>query len=993
MKNIRVVTTCALIMFVVLLFLFTMSEKLQLSPTTFAQGTFPLETHKAEGCTHYFELQLRDNEKELAVSSLQSPTVVDGFDFPVGATNGNGWLNNTGLNFLDRYDYGGSCGWTYHPGVDLNKDGTFVDQDQYEPVYAVAEGIVIKSAYYGTSTWGNVILIEHTLPNGTKVWSQYGHLEDRWVGDGATVTKRQQIGRVGKGVGLPAHLHFEIRKVSLTANAFPCGLSSTSVTNNYHNPINFINQNRTFQQTCSTPIGQGTSGLELAAFQNAYNTGGGQSTLGCATASVGLDGFTSFAGTRSHYQTTTNGDIEYHISGSRIGQAFAVPNPFYNKWKGYEFNTNTNFLGYPISNVSQEATSCQGTRHKFQSFEGGSLVQHLSGSRSGQVYEVHGLIHHRWQQSGFAICPLGLPLSDESPAQRSGATGRNGVLNEFEGGQIYYRHGDAEAFMVHSAIKTKYVSLGGSASSLGFPTSNEFISNGRPRSNFEGGYITTLDGVTYQAFSYNQCNYSISPSSQSFSLTGGNGTINVTTSAGCSRTGTSNVSWISVAPSGTGSGSVIYSVTSNSGQARTGIITIGEQNFTVNQSGGVSTGCSSPATIGFGQTINGTLQNADCLKNSRYYDAYAFNGAAGQRIYITLNSTQFDTYLYLYRGSNISVNPWNWNDDDSGNSRNSRIPMNSGYITLPSAGTYTILASSYLAGATGNYTLSLNSGVSIFGSTNIKTSYDFNSDGKTDFSLFRPSDGVWHFYSSDKTNEFDSTQFGISTDKITPADYDGDGRTDIAVFREGIWHLLRSTDGYASLQFGMSGDIPQPADYDGDGKAEVAVFRPSTGVWYWLNLQNNLFNIVQFGLNGDQPVTADYDGDNKADIAIYRPSAGEWWILRSNLGAIAFQFGKSTDKPVQGDYTGDRMADVAFFRPSTGEWFILRSENSSYYSFPFGLNGDVPVPGDYDGDGKADAAVFRPSSSTWYVQGTTERTMIQNFGQAGDNPVPSAFVP
>ena len=272
--------------------------------------------------------------------------------------------------------------------------------------------------------------------------------------------------------------------------------------------------------------------------------------------------------------------------------------------------------------------------------------------------------------------------------------------------------------------------------------------------------------------------------------------------------------------------------------------------------------------------------------------------------------------------------------------------------------------------------------------------FDFDGDNKTDISIYRPSVGEWWYLrSSDGVNG--AAQFGNSADKIAPGDFTGDGKTDIAIFRPatGEWFVLRSEDGtYYSFPFGTSGDIPAPADFDADGKDDAAVFRPSTSIWYVMRSTGGTI-IQHFGLTGDVPVVADYDGDSKADIAVYRVSSGQWWIQRSTSGLIAFQFGNSTDKPVQGDYTGDGKGDVALFRPNTGEWFVLRSENQTYYSFPFGTNGDVPAPGDFDGDGKIDATVFRPSSNIWYSQRTTAGTLIQSFGQAGDAPVPNAFVP
>lgn len=270
---------------------------------------------------------------------------------------------------------------------------------------------------------------------------------------------------------------------------------------------------------------------------------------------------------------------------------------------------------------------------------------------------------------------------------------------------------------------------------------------------------------------------------------------------------------------------------------------------------------------------------------------------------------------------------------------------------------------------------------------------DFDGDGKTDLSIFRPSNGQW-WWTRSGTGITMATTFGLSTDIITPADFTGDGKTDHALFRPstGEWFVLRSEDfTYYAAPFGTAGDVPVPGRFDADAKADIAIFRPSNSTWYVINSAGGT-TIQQFGAAGDVPVAADYDGDGRSDIAIYRPSVGQWWIQRSSAGLIAYQFGSSTDRIVPADYTGDGKADAAVWRPSTGEWFVLRSENATFYAFGFGSNGDLPVPGDYDGDGKSDAGLFRPSTGTWYLNRSTAGVAIHQFGGNGDQPIPNAFV-
>ena len=273
---------------------------------------------------------------------------------------------------------------------------------------------------------------------------------------------------------------------------------------------------------------------------------------------------------------------------------------------------------------------------------------------------------------------------------------------------------------------------------------------------------------------------------------------------------------------------------------------------------------------------------------------------------------------------------------------------------------------------------------------------DFDGDGRTDISIFRPAPGEWWINRS-LTAQTVAAQFGLSSDIITPGDFTGDGRTDIAFFRpsNGFWFILRSEDGsFFSFPFGTSGDIPVPADYDGDGRADPAIFRPSVSTWYIPRSSDNGTTITSFGTSGDKPVPADYDGDGLTDIAIFRPSDGSWWFVRSSDGTFrVHQFGVGTDKPVPGDWTGDGKADIAIFRPSTNVWYVQRSENLSFFSFNWGAGGDIPAPGDYDGNGIMDATVFRPSTLTWYSSTQTQGAVFTTFGATGDRLVPGAFIP
>lgn len=84
------------------------------------------------------------------------------------------------------------------------------------------------------------------------------------------------------------------------------------------------------------------------------------------------------------------------------------------------------------------------------------------------------------------------------------------------------------------------------------------------------------------------CTYSISPTSASYAAAGGSGTVAVTAGGGCAWTAASNASWITITSgsSGSGNGSVAYTVAANAGtSSRSGTLTVAGSTFTVTQAG------------------------------------------------------------------------------------------------------------------------------------------------------------------------------------------------------------------------------------------------------------------------------------------------------------------------------------------------------------------------------------------------------------------------
>lgn len=182
----------------------------------------------------------------LCGQSYTTAKLADGFDYPVGKPDGDGYYIFRGFSPNG------------HLGEDWNGNGGG-NTDEGDPVYSIAHGVVVFSEDYARG-WGNVVILRHAYRerNGQIAFidSLYGHLKVRSVKVGQQVIRGQTVGTIGRGPYrmYAAHLHFEIRKdlrIGMRRELYPRTYET------YYTPKQFIDPRRSLRledRTVRVPI-------------------------------------------------------------------------------------------------------------------------------------------------------------------------------------------------------------------------------------------------------------------------------------------------------------------------------------------------------------------------------------------------------------------------------------------------------------------------------------------------------------------------------------------------------------------------------------------------------------------------------------------------------------------------------------------------------------------------------------------------------------------
>lgn len=538
-------------------------------------------------------------------------------------------------------------------------------------------------------------------------------------------------------------------------------------------------------------------------------------------------------------------------------------------------------------------------------------------------------------------------------------------------------------------------------------------------------YVINQDGAS-------ACTYTLTPTSTTISDSGGSGNFGVSSGVGCTWSATSNVSWITTSSTGSGSGTVTFTVAANSGTARIGSILIAGQTFTVNQSAAtgapivpvkISSADSSLSDF-FGNSVSISGSAAIVGANGHAVGGNDDQGAA----YIYMNngtSWVLQQKLTMPAGDAQAAAQFGYSVAISGDTvivgsptqdNAANVDQGAAYVYVRSGTTWTfqqrLRQSDGAAGDNFGWSVAIDGDTAVVGAylddesvyTNCGSAYAYLRTGTTWAEESR-------MVSSERTsNSQMGYSVGISGATIIIGARFAQSSTSSPDFGSAyiftpaggsprIWtqrSILTAPQRGAGDQFGFSVGVSGNtalvgARFDDVGsnadQGSAYIFSGSGNTWSFQRqlIANDGIANDEFGnavsINGDRLVVGAPQNSSRNGKAYLFTGIGANW---TQLPVVVAPDGSPND------LYGSSVA-INGTNAVVGAVFDDARRGSVYF-----LTG---IPGartktsfDFDGDGKTDIGIFRPSDGSWWHSRSTDNVVpVYTFGNGNDVVVPGDY--
>jgi hypothetical protein len=506
------------------------------------------------------------------------------------------------------------------------------------------------------------------------------------------------------------------------------------------------------------------------------------------------------------------------------------------------------------------------------------------------------------------------------------------------------------------------------------------------------------------------CTYVISPSSASFSASGGTGSVSITTQAGCNWGTSASASWVTInSGSGTGSGTMRYTVSSNTGTARSASLTVAGNVFTVGEAGISSYIVTASAGSGGSLSPSGQVSVAAGANQT-----FTITPNTGFRIADVIVDGVSRGAITSYAFSSVSANHTITASFTLNSSATSKPVVSTGLASSVTSSSATLngivnpngLSTTYIFqwGRTTSYGYSTAVTSAGSGTGNVAASAGITGLSSNAVYHYRlvATNSVGTTYGADQSFTTTLNQTN-STTQSSQVDFNSDGKTDILWRHKqsgqiAVWYMngITPTGSVVVADFpDMNWEIVGTGNFNSDGKTDILWRHKQSGqiaVWYMNGITpTGSVVVADFpDMNWEIVGTGNFNSDGKTDILWRHKQSGQIavWIMngitRTSSVVVADFPDLNWEIIGTGDFNSDGKTDILWRHKQSGQisvWImngITRTSSVVVADFP-DLNWEIVGTGDFNSDGKTDILWRHKQSgqiSVWIMNGITRTSSV-----------------